>query len=189
MPHHLLVGLGNPEPRYEATRHNIGFMAVDRFGDRHNLVLSQKKFHGQYGSGFVGSEKISLLEPMTYMNLSGKSVAAARKLFQFEPEQIIVIHDDLDLDPGVVRVKIGGGHGGHNGLRDIIAKIGTRDFIRVRLGIGRPARGAVVDYVLHAFRPDELRLLDEQLDVASDAIEAVIRSGPKAAQNEFNGKK
>jgi len=187
--HHLLVGLGNPEPRYEATRHNIGFMAVDRLVDRHGISLTQQKFHGRYGSGFVGSDKVTLLEPLTYMNVSGKSVQAARAFYDFDDEEIVVVHDDLDLEPGVVRVKIGGGHGGHNGLRDIVAKTGTKDFVRLRLGIGRPEVGGVTDWVLSPFRADELDMLSEQLDVAADALEMIVRDGPVAAQNEFNGRK
>ena len=189
MSHHLLVGLGNPEPRYEVTRHNIGFMAIDRLGDRHGIALTQQKFHGRYASGFIGESKVTLLEPLTYMNVSGKSVQAARAFYSFEDRDIVVLHDDLDLEPGTVRVKIGGGHGGHNGLRDIIAKTGTNDFVRIRLGIGRPEQGSVTDWVLSPFRTDELDALDEQLTVAADAVEMILRDGPVAAQNEFNGRK
>lgn len=189
MSHHLLVGLGNPEPRYEATRHNIGFMAVDRLGDRHGIALTQQKFHGRYATGFVADKKVTLLEPLTYMNVSGKSVQAARAFYGFSDEEVVVVHDDLDLDPGVVRVKIGGGHGGHNGLRDIAAKTGSNDFVRVRLGIGRPVRGSVTDWVLSPFSVDELDTLDQQLDIAADALEMIVRDGPVAAQNEFNGRK
>lgn len=184
----LLVGLGNPEPRYEATRHNIGFMAVDRLGDRIGASLTLQKFHGRYASGMCQGHKLHLLEPLTYMNLSGKSVAAARSFFDVAMENVIVVHDDLDLAPGTVRVKAGGGHGGHNGLRDIIAKTGLSDFVRVRLGIGRPEKGSVTDWVLNPFSKDELQVLDAQLADAADAIELILKDGVVVAQNRFNSK-
>ena len=186
--HRLIVGLGNPGPKYEKTRHNIGFMAVDMLSDRLGLPLTQQKFHGRYATGFCSSEKVTLLEPDTFMNLSGKSVVAARQFFQFEVDEVVVVHDELDLELGTVRVKIGGGHGGHNGLRDIAEKLGTRDFVRVRLGIGRPAHGAVTDWVLGAFKADEYGVVTDQLELACDVLEAIVRDGPMAAQNDFNGK-
>lgn len=184
----LLVGLGNPGPKYAATRHNVGFMAVDRIGDIHRIQLTQQKFHGRYGSGIICDQKVVLLEPDTFMNLSGKSVLAAAQFFQIEPERVVVFHDEIDLDPGVTRVKIGGGHGGHNGLRDIIAKWGSRDFIRVRIGVGRPEHGDVTNWVLGPFRNDQVDELDDQLDVVARIAETIVKDGPEAAQNEFNGK-
>ncbi len=188
MAHHLIVGLGNPGPKYETTRHNIGFLAVDHLADRLDLPLTQQKFHGRYATGFAGSEKVTLLEPDTYMNVSGKSVQAAAAFFQIDPEHIIVVHDELDLDPGSLKVKVGGGHGGHNGLRDIVSKLGSNDFVRIRLGIGRPARGSVTDWVLGTFSSDEWSMLPDQLEDACDALEMIVSDGAVAAQNEFNGK-
>lgn len=184
----LLVGLGNPGPKYAATRHNVGFMAVDRVADRCRITLTQQKFHGRYGSGICRDRKIALLEPETFMNLSGKSVAAAANFFQIDPEHIVVVHDEIDLEPEVVRIKVGGGHGGHNGLRDIIDKLGTRDFVRIRIGVGRPQKGDVTNWVLSPFTQDEAIALDAVLDRAADAIEVILRDGPEAAQNEFNGR-
>lgn len=184
----LLVGLGNPGPKYEATRHNVGFMALDRLADRHRIGLTQQKFHGRYGTGIVCGKKVVALQPHTFMNLSGKSVVAAAQFFQIDPEHIVVLHDEIDLGLGTVRIKIGGGHGGHNGLRDIIDKSGSRDFNRVRIGVGRPVHGDVVNWVLSPFRPDELTALDQMLDVVADATEVILRDGPQAAQNEFNGR-
>ncbi len=135
-----------------------------------------------------GNKKVVLLEPDTYMNLSGKSVAAAARFYDVEPERIVVMHDEIDLAPGATRVKVGGGHGGHNGLRDIIDKIGTRDFVRVRIGVGRPEHGDVTNWVLGPFRPDELDQLDDTLEEAWRIAETIIESGPEAAQNEFNGR-
>lgn len=183
----LLIGLGNPGPRYAATRHNVGFMAVDRIGDLHQIALTQQKFHGRYNTGRIGDASVVLLQPDTFMNLSGKSVAAAVKFYQLEAEQLIVFHDEIDLEPGVTRVKIGGGHGGHNGLRDIVDKLGTRDFTRVRIGVGRPEHGDVTSWVLGAFRQDQLDPLDDQLEVVAKVAEKIVKDGPEAAQNEFNG--
>jgi PTH1 family peptidyl-tRNA hydrolase len=185
---HLIVGLGNPGPKYEATRHNVGFMALDRLADRHGIPLTQTKFHGRYATGLVGSASVALLQPQTYMNLSGKAVVAASGFFRTEPSDIVVVHDEVDLELGTVKVKIGGGHGGHNGLRDIIAKTGSKDFVRIRVGIGRPQKGDVTNHVLGPFRKNEVDELDQVLDVAADAIEVVLDRGPEAAQNEFNGR-
>lgn len=162
-------------------------MAVDRVGDLHHLALTQQKFHGRYVSGLLGHHKVVLLQPDTFMNLSGKSVAAAMKFYQVEPERLVVFHDEIDLDAGVTRVKIGGGHGGHNGLRDIIDKIGSRDFVRVRIGVGRPEHGDVTNWVLSPFRQDQLDELDDQLELVAKIAETIVNDGADAAQNEFNG--
>jgi PTH1 family peptidyl-tRNA hydrolase len=184
----LLVGLGNPGRKYEETRHNVGFMAVDRFADRYRIGLTQQKFHGRYGSGLVGQTSLALLEPETYMNVSGKAVAAATQFFRLDPDDIIVVHDDIDLDLGKVKVKRGGGHGGHNGLRDIIARLGSRDFIRIRIGVGRPEHGDVTNWVLSRFRDDQRTELEHALDLAADAVEVLLKDGLEAAQNEINGR-
>lgn len=161
-------------------------MALDRFADRHGLSIAQKKFQGLYDSGFAANQKVHLLEPQTFMNLSGKSVAAAASFFDIDVDHIIVLHDEIDLPLGEIRVKIGGGHGGHNGLRDIHKLLGTGDYIRIRCGVGRPTRGAVTDHVLGVFRQDEVDTLSEMLDIAANALEAVIKDGATAAQNAFN---
>jgi PTH1 family peptidyl-tRNA hydrolase len=184
----LLVGLGNPGPRYETTRHNVGFMAVDRIADRFRIGLTQQKFHGRYGSGIVCDASLVLLEPETFMNVSGKSVAAAAQFYRLEPDAIIVAHDDIDLDLGKVKVKRGGGHGGHNGLRDIAAKLGTKDFVRIRIGVGRPEHGDVTNWVLSRFRDDEMSMVEDALDTAADAVEVLVKDGLEAAQNEINGR-
>ena len=184
----LLVGLGNPGPQYAATRHNVGFMAVDRFADRWRIPLTQQKFHGRYGTGICRDAKVTLLKPETFMNLSGKSVLAAAQFFRVDAERTVVVHDEIDLDPGVVRVKTGGGHGGHNGLRDIIDKTGSREFVRVRIGIGRPSRGEVTNWVLGTLSRDEAAALDDTLELVADILEKIVSDGPEAAQNEFNGR-
>ena len=184
----LIVGLGNPGPKYEGTRHNIGFAAVDALAQRYQMTVTQSKFHGVYTTGIIGGHDVALLKPLTFMNLSGKSVAPALNFFNVTPDRLIVLHDELDVELGQMKIKEGGGHGGHNGLRDIVAKIGTREFIRLRLGIGRPEHGDVTHHVLGRFRPDETVAVDRLLDDACDAVEVVLKEGAAAAQNRFHGR-
>lgn len=183
---YLLVGLGNPGNEYASTRHNIGFMAVDAFADRNTIPMTQKKFSGIFATGFCLQDKVHLLMPQTFMNLSGKSVVPAANFFDIDFEKVIVVHDEIDLELGQMKIKVDGGHGGHNGLRDIIAKSGRKDFIRLRLGVGRPERGDVSDHVLGKFKKVEVDEVAEMLHVAVQALEMIIKDGPAAAQNKFN---
>ncbi len=184
---HLIVGLGNPTAQYAGTRHNIGFMVIDRLAQRHRLSPTAAKFKGLWDKGILTSrEDVALLKPQTYMNVSGDSVQPAASYFDVAPHEIIVVHDELDLDAGTVRIKKGGGHGGHNGLRDIIAKLGSRDFIRVRMGIGRPSRGSVTDWVLGTFASNEQDIRDEMIERGCDAIEMIVSDGVIAAQNHIH---
>ncbi len=162
----LFVGLGNPGPEYEATRHNAGFWWVDALAARLGARLqSERSYHGHVARVNLPAGPVWLLEPMTYMNRSGQSVAALARFFKIAPEQILVVHDELDVPPGQAKVKFGGGSGGHNGLKDIHAQLGTADYWRLRLGIGHPGvRAEVVDYVLRKPAPEH-----------RDAIEACIR--------------
>lgn len=182
----LLVGLGNPGKEYEPTRHNIGFMVLEQLALRHGFSLLTKKFRGVFGRGFVQNSSVVLLKPQTFMNRSGASVQAAASFYDLEPASIVVVHDELDLDLGVLRIKSGGGHGGHNGLRDIITQTGSRDFVRVRVGIGRPSRGDVTSHVLGGFAKSELALRDDMIEVACDALESILSDGVLAAQHVFN---
>ncbi|RDV40142.1 aminoacyl-tRNA hydrolase [Bradymonadaceae bacterium TMQ3] len=184
----LIVGLGNPGPKYEGTRHNIGFAAVDALAQRYQMTVTQSKFHGVYTTGIVAGHDVALLKPLTFMNLSGKSVAPALSFFHVTPDRLIVLHDELDVELGQMKIKEGGGHGGHNGLRDIVAKTGTREFVRLRLGIGRPEHGDVTNHVLGRFRPDETLAVDRMLDDACDAVEVVLNEGVAVAQNRFHGR-
>lgn len=166
----LLIGLGNPGAEYARNRHNIGFMAVDAIVRRHGFSPWRARFHGQCAEGVVGGEKILALKPETFMNLSGQSAAAALRFFKLTPGDVIVFHDDLDLAPGVVRIKTGGGTGGHNGLKSLDAHIG-KDYRRVRIGIGHPGdKNLVTPYVLGNFAKAEQDWLDPLLDaMAADA--------------------
>lgn len=183
----LVVGLGNPGLRYAGNRHNIGFMAVDRLCDRQSPPPSwSEKWKGLHASVRVGGERCVLLKPMTYMNLSGECVGPAARFFRVPPTQLLVIHDEVDFPFARLAVKRGGGHGGHNGLRDLIAKLGTAEFPRIRLGVGRPVHGEVSDHVLSDFSSDEQIELPDLLDRAVEALSCVVREGVTAAMNRCN---
>lgn len=170
----LIVGLGNPGAKYAGNRHNIGFMAVDRIAADHGFAPWRGKFHGAVSEGRIGSEKIILLKPETYMNKSGQSVGEAMRFHKLEPADVCVFHDELDLAPAKVRVKTGGGHAGHNGLRSIHAHIGA-DYDRVRLGIGHPGhKDAVAPYVLRDFAKADQDWLDDVLRGISDGIDQLV---------------
>jgi PTH1 family peptidyl-tRNA hydrolase len=176
----LIVGLGNPGREYEATRHNAGFWWVDAVAAQKSASLKpEKKFHGQAARLTVNARELWLLEPDTFMNASGRAVAALANFYKIGPEEILVVHDELDLPPGEVKLKQGGGHGGHNGLKDIIAHLGTPQFWRLRLGIGHPGdRAAVVNFVLNAPQRAEQALID-------DAIESSLAVLPQLLAGEF----
>ena len=166
----LLVGLGNPGPQYAFNRHNIGFMAVDAIVRRHSFSPDRQRFQGIANDGTLGGEKVIALKPMTYMNESGRSVGEAMRFFKLEPQDVVVIHDDLDLPEGKLRIKTGGGAGGHNGIRSIIAHIGE-NFRRVRIGIGHPgSKDRVLSAVLGDFSKTEMKWVEPLLDtIASEA--------------------
>jgi PTH1 family peptidyl-tRNA hydrolase len=180
----LLVGLGNPGAEYARNRHNIGFMAVEAIARRYGFGPWRKRFQGQTADGTVDGEKVLALEPLTFMNLSGQSVGAALQFFKLTPENVVVIHDELDLAPGRIRVKKGGGHGGHNGLRSIDAHIG-KDYWRVRLGIGHPGdKNQVSSYVLHDFAKADQTWLDPLIDAVADHLPLLVKSQPENFMNK-----
>lgn len=170
----LVVGLGNPGLKYERTRHNIGFMAVDEIVRRHNLSRPREKFNGELYEGDVGGERVLLLKPQTFMNNSGESVAPAARFYKIPPADVIVMHDELDLAPGKLRVKRGGGAAGHNGLRSIDAHLGA-DYWRLRLGIGHPgSKDKVLSFVLQNFLADETVWLDKLLVGIAEALPLML---------------
>ncbi|HEY4534643.1 MAG TPA: aminoacyl-tRNA hydrolase [Enteractinococcus sp.] len=187
----LVVGLGNPGDRYAATRHNIGHMVVNELAERHSQRWSAHKAGAavaEFRLG-IGGPKIVLAKPATYMNLSGKPVAALMKFFNIDIENVIVVHDELDVDFDMLRLKRGGGEGGHNGLKSISQAIGSKDYLRVRVGIGRPpGRMAAADYVLRPFNSTEQQLLALHIDRAADAVESLIEHGLTVTQNQFHQK-
>ncbi len=183
----LLVGLGNPGRQYDDTRHNVGFRVVDKVADRLGIGVDDKKFNARVGRGRLGSDAILLMKPQTFMNLSGESVGPALGFFKATTDDVVVVHDDLDLPVGKVKLKRGGGHGGHNGLRSLIKHLPDDRFIRVRIGIGRPPpEWDTADYVLSKFRSDEWSAIDDALATAADAAEAIFNDGISKAMAKFN---
>lgn len=183
----LIVGLGNPGPKYRNNRHNVGFMVVDRLVERSRAGAWKEKFKGQWAKGSLGGDDVVLLEPLTYMNLSGESVQAAMAFFKVPLSNVMVLHDELDLPWRDVRLKIGGGAAGNNGIKSIIQHCGP-DFLRIRIGIGKPARGSTESWVLGDFDAMESAELPDVLHVAALAAESVVKDGPAAAQNRFNAR-
>jgi PTH1 family peptidyl-tRNA hydrolase len=182
----LVAGLGNPDREYALTRHNVGWMVVDELARRHEGSF-RSKFAGQLAEVRDDERRLALLKPETYMNISGRSVGAASRFFKVDPGSLLVVHDDVDLEQGRLQARLGGGLAGHNGLRSIADALGTQDFLRLRIGVGRPARGdrrPVADYVLSPFEP-ELDV-EELVSRAADAVEAIAREGLEPAQQRFN---
>jgi peptidyl-tRNA hydrolase, PTH1 family len=184
----LIVGLGNPGRQYEKTRHNAGFLFLDALAQTLNCAWSSDpRFHGMFAEGFVASSKVMLLKPDTFMNRSGQSVGKIVRYYKLAPDEILVVHDELDFNPGVVRLKKDGGHAGHNGLRDIIAHLGSKDFYRLRIGIGRPPAGkAVADFVLSAPMEQEWKLLHNAFDLSRDFIGQMVAGDMSAVMNKLN---
>lgn len=183
----LVAGLGNPGADYAAHRHNIGFRCIDAIAERHGIALGKKRFKGLYGEGRVRESRVVLLKPQTFMNDSGSSVAPASRWYKVDPGQIIVIYDDLDLPFGRIRVRPGGGSGGHNGIRSIIRELGSEDFVRIRVGIGRPAQGDPVDYVLNAFDREQAPYIPDICARVNQIVTTLLSEGVKEAMNLFNG--
>jgi PTH1 family peptidyl-tRNA hydrolase len=182
----LVAGLGNPGREHVGDRHNAGWMVVDELARRHDGSF-RSKFSGQLAETRIGEPRVALLKPETYMNESGKSIAGAARFFKVEPEHVLVVHDDVDLPVGRLQVRLGGGLAGHNGLRSIAQAIGTPEFLRVRIGVGRPGRGdlrPVADYVLSSFAPEDD--VESLISRAADAVEAVLAEGLTATQQRFN---
>jgi PTH1 family peptidyl-tRNA hydrolase len=183
----LIVGLGNPGKQYEHTRHNIGFKVIDRLSEQLDIPLDQAKHKGIYGIGNINGEKVLLLKPLTYMNLSGESIKAVMDYYKIDPEDLVVIYDDLDLPVGKIRLRQKGGTGGHNGMKSAIAHIGTDNFNRIRVGIGRPKNGKqVTDYVLGPFSPEEEDVMDEMVTKCVEALKQWFNKPFLQVMNEFN---
>jgi PTH1 family peptidyl-tRNA hydrolase len=180
----IIVGLGNPGRKYERTRHNAGFLVVDELANNLHVDVAQDKYHALIGKARIGSESAVLAKPQTYMNDSGRAVAAILRETYATVSDLMVIHDELDLPLGTVRVKIGGGHGGHNGLRSLIEYLGSPDFIRVRIGIGRPALNMdPADYVLSPFLAEERPAASEAVAKAAEAVRLIVAEGFTRAMN------
>lgn len=185
----LIAGLGNPGNEYEKTRHNAGFWFIDQLVSQYNLTLkNESKFLGEVAKFNSPSGNIWLLKPTTFMNRSGQSIARLAQFYKIQPEQILIVHDDLDLPPGSVKLKLGGGHGGHNGLRDSIAQLG-KNFYRLRLGIGHPGnKEQVVGFVLGKTPQSEKKLIESAVDKSIDSIELILQGDMQKAMNQLHAK-
>ena len=188
---YLIVGLGNPTAKYEKTRHNAGFDVIDAIADKYGIELNLRKGKAFCGTGYIEGQKVMLAKPQTYMNLSGDSVSALVNFYKLDPmEDLIVVFDDISLVPGNLRIRKKGSAGGHNGIKDIIAKTGTDQFARVKVGVGeKPAGWDLADHVLGRFSAEDRKLVDEAIEHAADAVEKIITDGADAAMNEYNRKK
>jgi PTH1 family peptidyl-tRNA hydrolase len=184
----LIVGLGNPGREYAATRHNAGFMVIDRLAPKLGADVTKKMFKALVGQGRVGDEKVILAKPQTFMNLSGEAVGALLHWYKLTAAGLIVVYDDLDLPPGKLRVRPGGGSGGHKGMQSIIGVLGTENFPRVRIGIGKPAVPGIetAGYVLGRFGGEEAKEVGEALDLAAEALCCIVREGVDRAMNLYN---
>ena len=187
----LIVGLGNPGSQYAQTRHNAGFWLLDSIAGRFGAIMKpESKFYSEVGRATINSNQVYLGKPQKFMNESGQCVAPLMKFYKIEPEQCLVIHDELDLPPGQARVKQGGGHGGHNGLRDIVARIGSKDFWRIRVGIGHPGhKSAVSGYVLKRAPADDERLIEEVSDIVLGEVDRIIGGDLNAAMKVIHSHK
>lgn len=185
---YLIVGLGNPGKKYELTRHNIGFETIDLLAKRLDIPVNKTKFKALIGEGRIGSEKVVLAKPQTFMNLSGEAVMAMMNFYGIDPEHLIVIYDDIDTAPGKIRIRKKGSAGTHNGMRNIIYLLKKEDFPRVRIGIGKQVHGDLADFVLSRFGKDEIPLMGEALDKAADSVLMMIEKSVDEAMNQFNAK-
>ena len=187
---YLIAGLGNPTREYEKTRHNVGFSVIDVLADKYNIDVSDRKHKALCGRGVIEGEKVLLLKPQTFMNLSGESIREAVDYYKIDPEDIIVIYDDISLDNGQIRIRAKGSAGGHNGIKNIIAHLGGQVFPRVKVGVGeKPSKYDLADYVLGHFSKEEQVLMDEGYAHAVHAVEMILEGDISAAMNEYNRKK
>lgn len=181
----LIVGLGNPGSKYEKTRHNVGFDVIDLLSDKYNIQLNREKFKGIYGDGLIASQKVIMLKPGTYMNLSGESVREISDFYKIPPENIIVIHDDISLDCGRLRIRGQGSAGGHNGIKNIILNLATDKFVRIKVGVGQPD-GDLVSFVLGRFPGEDRKKVEKVFDAVGMAAEIIIGEGIDKAMNKYN---
>ena len=182
----LIVGLGNPGREYDGTRHNIGFEAIDYISSKNNIDINKSKFKGMFGEGFIKGQKVILLKPTTYMNLSGESIREVINFYKIDNNKIIVIYDDISLEIGKLRIREKGSAGGHNGIKNIILHTGSQNFNRIRVGIDRSKYIKVVDYVLSRFTKDEQDAINQGIENASDAVIDYLDHGFNHAMNRFN---
>lgn len=184
---YLIVGLGNPGKEYENTRHNMGFKVLNKLSEKYNIPITKSKFNGKYGTGIIENEKVILLEPQTYMNLSGEAIKPMLDFYKVAPSKLLIIYDDIDINPGKIKIRMKGGPGTHNGMKSVVKELGTEEFPRIRVGIGQPiSKIAMIDYVIGYVPEEELKILNEGIDKAEQALEEILKSGLNYAMNKFN---
>ena len=183
----LIVGLGNPGPEYDRTRHNMGFKVIDKLSAKYSIEVNHSKFKGMYGTGLINGEKIILFKPYTYMNLSGEAVEQIAAFYKVDLEDLIVIYDDIDIAPGLIRIRKSGSAGSHNGMKSVTQMMGSTAFPRVRVGTGKPDNtDHLIEYVIGAIDEDEKPLLEEGIQKATDAVSMIIEENIDLAMNRFN---
>jgi PTH1 family peptidyl-tRNA hydrolase len=182
---YIIAGLGNPGRDYEHTRHNVGFRVIDHMASKLNINVNKIKFKGLFGEGYIGSEKVILLKPQTYMNLSGESILDAVQFFKINVENVIVVYDDMNIPLGRMRIRPSGSDGGHNGMKSIIYLLESNNFPRLRVGIGAH-RGNMVGHVIGRFSEDERKIVEDVIDTACDALEEMVKKDVQGAMNQYN---
>ena len=184
---YLIVGLGNPESEYAHTRHNMGFDTINELAKNNNINITKTKFKALYETGIIQNEKVILLKPQTYMNLSGEAIKEARDFYNVKPEEIIVIYDDIDIEKGKINLRKKGGPGSHNGMKSVVQELNTTDFIRIRVGIGQPEfKSDMINYVIGNVPEEEQKILQQGTKKAAEAIEEILKNGIDIAMNKFN---
>lgn len=187
---YLIVGLGNPESDYSKTRHNMGFNVINKIANKYTIDVNKSKFKALFGSGIIEGEKVVLLKPQTFMNLSGESVIEAMNFYKITPDELIVIYDDFDTESGAIRIRKTGSAGSHNGMKSVINSINTENFCRIRVGIGKPQNKTdMITYVIGHVPEEEMKVLDEGTSIAQDAVIEIIKNGAEMAMNKFNKRK
>ncbi len=188
---YIIVGLGNPDKQYEGTRHNVGFAVIDKLAEKYNISVDTKKHRAYIGKGVIEGQKVILAKPQTYMNLSGESVFSMTDYYKIAPEEeLLVVYDDISLDVGQLRIRKKGSAGGHNGIKNIIAHLGTMEFPRIKVGVGEKPKGYdLADYVLGKFSKGERELMEEGYQNAVEAVAAIVQGNMEQAMNQYNKKK
>ena len=184
---YLIIGLGNPEEEYSKTRHNMGFNAINKIAEQYGIKVNKSKFQGLYESAIIEGQKVMLIKPQTYMNLSGECIKQFVDFYKIQKEEILVIYDDMDIEPGKIKIRKKGGTGGHNGMKSIIKMLGTEEFVRIRTGIGRPEHsGDDINYVIGAIPEEEIPKLQEGVEKAKEAVIEILKNGIDSAMNKLN---
>lgn len=186
---YVIAGLGNPGKKYENTRHNMGFITVDQLAEKHDIKVDKLKFKALVGEGRIAGQKVLLVKPQTYMNLSGESIREVMHFYKLEPENLIVIYDDIDIELGALRIRKFGSAGTHNGMKSVVYQLQSDRFPRIRIGIGSQKKGDLVDFVIGGFSKEEVPVLEETVTKAVGAIECMLESDVDIAMNRFNTKK